>query len=400
MSISHKKKILFILGYSTPLGGAQRSLHATISSFDNSIDSLIIVPDKGEVYELFENQNIQIVYPGYNLNLYGKVAKGWSLAKKFRVFILEYISYTYRLRNIIKAYGPNVIHFNNTRSFLLSFLATRALFSVKKIIHFRGRFSSKNKWAYFAQKYCDYIITVSQNIAKKCVLPKFRHKTHAIYNGVDPDKISSRANLKLGDNGQLVIGIFSNVVPFKGYHILVEALRLVSLKNYNNKIRVISLGKKPKFESAYINHVEGLISKYELEAIIEFCGFKKNPFPYYNSVDIVVLPSLDFSSIDIKGRNIKIVGNEGLPRVLLEAMSFGKPLIASDISGVREIIEDNVNGYIIDPDNPLQLAEKLIYLYENRRLIDKMGQESLSIFNNKFHIDRHNKQFMNLISSI
>ncbi len=64
------------------------------------------------------------------------------------------------------------------------------------------------------------------------------------------------------------------------------------------------------------------------------------------------------------------------PSTVLEAMSLGKAVIASNIGGVKEIIEDGVNGLLVEPNRPEQITEKILYLFNDPAIYDRMGTES------------------------
>lgn len=66
--------------------------------------------------------------------------------------------------------------------------------------------------------------------------------------------------------------------------------------------------------------------------------------------------------------------SEGLPRALLEAMSCGKPVVASDIPGVRSVVKHQSNGLLVPPANPQALAEAITVLLRNRDMREKFGR--------------------------
>ena len=63
--------------------------------------------------------------------------------------------------------------------------------------------------------------------------------------------------------------------------------------------------------------------------------------------------------------------HEGAPKVLLEAAACGKPIVASNINGCREIVKNNYNGFLIPVKNSIQLAKKIEILYSNKKLHKK-----------------------------
>jgi len=100
----------------------------------------------------------------------------------------------------------------------------------------------------------------------------------------------------------------------------------------------------------------------------------------YQKISIVCLPSY----------------NEGLPKVLLEAASCSRPAVAFDVPGCREVIQNKVNGFIVEFGNENDLEKALIKLIKNKSLCNKMGKEGRKIAETKFSSVIINKQTFNI----
>ena len=77
--------------------------------------------------------------------------------------------------------------------------------------------------------------------------------------------------------------------------------------------------------------------------------------------------------------------NEGLPMSILEAMSYGLPVISTPVGGIPEIVKDGVNGYLIFPGDNEALAEKIELLAKNKELRLRMGQENYKLVSQKYN---------------
>lgn len=122
------------------------------------------------------------------------------------------------------------------------------------------------------------------------------------------------------------------------------------------------------------------IDKWLKSGIIEHWGRCDDMEKVYQKISIVCLPSY----------------NEGLPKVLLEAASCSRPAVAFDVPGCREVIQNKVNGFIVEFGNENDLEKALIKLIKNKSLCNKMGEEGRKIAETKFSSVIINKQTFNI----
>lgn len=150
----------------------------------------------------------------------------------------------------------------------------------------------------------------------------------------------------------------------KGVGDLVEASKL--LKNRGMPGRVILAGRPDPDNPASIPE-EILTGWHEKEDII-WLGHREDIPQLLQQCHVAVLPSY----------------MEGVPVCLLEAASAGLPLVATDVRGCREIVRNGVNGFLVPPKDPEQLAQALATLLQNRELRQRMGKASREIAVNEF----------------
>lgn len=128
---------------------------------------------------------------------------------------------------------------------------------------------------------------------------------------------------------------------------------------------------------------EDIIRKYIDEGIVELFPETSDVRKYYAMSSVYVLPSY----------------REGTPRTVLEAMASGRPIITTDTNGCRETVKDGINGYLVPVGDSLKLAEAMIKFIEDKELIFKMGNESISYCREKFEVQKVNNdmcEYMNL----
>jgi glycosyltransferase involved in cell wall biosynthesis len=156
------------------------------------------------------------------------------------------------------------------------------------------------------------------------VVPNGVPARHAV-----PARNPAKSNWTLG-----TIALFR---PRKGLEILLEAL--AQLRSRGLPVRLRAVGSFETHE--YENHVRHLAGQLKLESAIDWAGFARDIDSELAHMDLFVLPSLF---------------GEGLPMVVLEAMSAGLPVVASAVSGVPEAVRDGIEGLLVEPANPAALA--------------------------------------------
>lgn len=185
----------------------------------------------------------------------------------------------------------------------------------------------------------------------------WRHSPVVIPNAVDVhrfdpgiDGMAVRQKLKIPPDRPVVL-LVGRIVAHKGVEHFIEASR------YLPGVQFLVAG-----EGTHLESMERFADRLGVEDRIRFLGriSQENLPKVYAACDIFVLPSV--SRLEAFGI------------VALEAMATGKPVVVADIPGVREVIEDGVEGLLADPVNPQDLAEKIRRLLEDPALREEMGR--------------------------
>lgn len=174
-------------------------------------------------------------------------------------------------------------------------------------------------------------------------------KIRVVPNAVDTDLFKPGE-----DNGNHLVWV-GRFVPEKGLQYLVKAAKIVLSEHHDVKFVLVGDGPlKPC--------IMNLAIKNGLKERICFAGkmSQREVVQVMQSASVFLLPSL----------------KEGFPKTLLEAMACGKPVIASNISGVNEIIEDGYNGLLVPPREPRLMADAIIELSNDKDLSHKLGQQA------------------------
>ena len=138
----------------------------------------------------------------------------------------------------------------------------------------------------------------------------------------------------------------------KGQHVLVDALAVVR-KNIPAAVWFIGKAAKP-----YQDLLEAQAQALGLSQAIHFLGYRSDLPALLPLADIVVLPRM----------------HEAVPRVLLEAMAAGRPVVATNVGGTPELVTEGETGLLVPPSDASRLAEALIALLGDRSRLERMGQ--------------------------
>lgn len=196
-----------------------------------------------------------------------------------------------------------------------------------------------------------------------------------IYNGVDVGHIAEiatmhesqmlRGSLRLTDTP--VVGVVARLRHEKGHMFLLEVIKLVT--RGLSEIVLLVVGDGPD-KDALVNRAKSL----GLESHIRWLG-ALDPFEVYKLygvMDVVAVPSVF----------------EGFGLSAAEAMAAGRPVVASDVDGLSEVVENGVTGYLIPPHDKKRFAEGLIELLSDRERAEKMGESGRCRVASKFSNER------------
>ena len=233
------------------------------------------------------------------------------------------------------------------------------------------------KWAFIVlerrlSRFTDAVIFVSQADLRKGMKLRLAPagKARLIRNGIDPAGIIpgfDRAAKKsqLGSDGRPLVVAVSRLHRQKGLKYLLRAVPLI--REEIPAVKVVIAGGGP-LESKLASAMKRL----RIGESATLLGERKDAREVLAAADVFVLPSLW----------------EGLPYVLVEAAALGKPIVATDIDGVREVVRSGETGVLVPPRDPGGLAAALILLLRDRDLADKLGERARRDIPSAFSLER------------
>lgn len=205
------------------------------------------------------------------------------------------------------------------------------------------------------------VVTISQY--NKNAIERYYTKkkvVHVIYPGLEKIKYQPINREKLGFyNEDFILISIGRLVKRKGFKYLIEAMNFLK----NDKIKLIIIGDGPE-----LLNLRNLTKRLNLEQKIIFLGHQKNEkkYQYLSISDLFVSTTL----------------HEGLGMVYLEAMYFGLPIVTTNEGGQIDLIIDGENGFLVPVGNVEKLIEKILLLYKDKNLCNKMKLNNLTKIKN------------------
>lgn len=203
----------------------------------------------------------------------------------------------------------------------------------------------------------DRVIAVSAQMEELLRSKYGAEKIVQIHNGVcvrqiDPGKLPCGMREQLGiSRVHSVIGTLGRLTEVKGLeHFLVAAKQLL---RYRQDLHFLIVGEGPLRPS-----LERRVKVLGIADHVTFLGHRDNPYSVLSEMDVFVLPSL----------------HEGIPMVILEALALARPVVATNVGGIPEVITDCIHGLLVPRADPTALAEACTKFLDDRDLAERCGR--------------------------
>lgn len=280
---------------------------------------------------------------------------------------LSYFLLINKVKDIIMKFKPDLLHSHYATSYgLLGKMSSFKPFVISAwgsdIYEFPNQ-SSLNKWLLInILKSADAICSTSKDMAEE--IKKYYNKDILITPfGVDLEVF--KCSVPLLNKDYITIGITKNLEKVYGINYLIEAFYELCKERKSDDLRLLIVGDGSEREN-----LEKLCIERELLDKVTFTGnVDNNEIPkFINSMDIVCIPSLS-ESFGVAG---------------VEAGACGRPVIASKVGGLKEVIVHGYNGYLVEPGSVEDIKEKLILILENKDKLLEMGKNSRDYMKEKY----------------
>lgn len=349
-------KILYCIT-SSSWGGAQlHVLELCKDQIRRGNDVVFVVGNKGPLLDKVKNIR--------GVKLYLMPSLHREINPFFDIYAL------FQLRKIIKYEKPDIVHLHSSKAGILGRLATyklgtKVIFTVHGWSFTEG-INSKSKKMLFriiekvVAPLTTCFICVSEydrKIGLKYGVLKKDYNIKVIHNGApEAGKKVTKKDISKRPVKFIMTARFS---PQKDQETLIRAFSHITKKDF----QLLFVGAGPT-----LSENKQLVNKLNLEENISFVGFKANVIPYLLDSDVYILSTK----------------YEGLPISIIEAMSCGLPIIATNVGGNSELVTNN--GYLVRNEDELVKAIKLFVQHKDR--INELGEKSYINFNNEFKLEK------------
>lgn len=281
----------------------------------------------------------------------------------------------------MKRRSYHIVHTHNSKAGFAGRLAAR-MAKVPVVVHTVHGFSFHDEEAPWrrrvfkqaervASRWCDRLICISQPLVDWACREKIgtADKIVKIYSGIELDRFKPVADetawelrKRWGlDEQDTVVGIVSKLWEGKGHEVLLKAFR--GIRRVRNRARLVIVG-----EGYLAERLRALVDELHLNGAVVFTGFQDDVAPAIAAFDVAVLPSLF----------------EGMGRVVLEAMAMSKPVVASRVGGIPDLVEHGVTGFLVSPGSVDDLERHITAILDDPHLGRKMGLQGRKKISNRF----------------
>lgn len=333
-----KLRVLYFAGTHGDWGGASRVLFTTLSMLDRSrFEPIVALSQHGPGCEILQRMGIECVI--------------WGSMSEFHS-PMQYVKAIIRSLLWLRRKRVDVIHVNRAIDWRPAELVAAYLSRTPIVMHFHTVNTEKAP----ARRMSSRIVAVSDYVARNSECNGVA--VSIIHNAVNTEKfgfgVSVRQELGVADH-EVLVTFAGQIRTIKGVDLFIRAAH--GVVGDNTKFLIVGECRKgPGMDDAYSEaELRNLIA---CDSRIVYAGYRLDMPDIYFSSDIIVAPSR---------------WQEPFGLILIEAGAAGKPVVATHVGGIPEVIVDGETGFLVDPDDAAALTEKIQLLANDKSLRDRIG---------------------------
>lgn len=366
---NHRPRLVYVIR-SANVGGVEQHVIGLIKAFRERYDIVLVSLTNEPTHELFRNLGIQIH------KLRDQTQQSLSTLSNFRY-----------LTKLLRDLEPDVLHLHGIRPIFFGSIAGRIAGTTQIVATFhsshqlmamtQGGQTSVLKLAVSKLLHLTGIalstrtIAVSDNLRRELLqllkaflfLPYFfnRSKLSVIHNGIDFEHFNARRTRQKAPAEATTVGFVGRLDPKKGVQFLIAAIAQLRREGLNVELHVVGDGWDA-------DRLKAIADDNQLRECIKFLGHHEDIASVARDFDIFVLPSL----------------SEGMPLTIMEMMALGVPVVATNVGGIPEQIEDGITGILVAKADSHQLAYAIRRLADDPALRDRLATGAVNAARNLF----------------
>jgi glycosyltransferase involved in cell wall biosynthesis len=301
-------------------------------------------------------------------------------------FILNWIILKKGFLEFVKNQSPDIVIVNNskTNSILQKNRGYRIVYFARgwfayKSISFVDKIIYKNK--------SDFFIGVSQATRQAIYSGGFAplERIFVVPNAIDLNIVNHYVGAKdVNETGSFVILHCGGFLPAKGHSLSVSLAERLKGQGIHYKMVLMGSVYDSPVSSEYLEKIRNRIISLGLEDNVEIILNQKDPYAIFKSANLLIHPS----------------DTEGLPRVIMEAMAFGIPVIANSVGGVTDFVLNNFTGFITKHNDLNDYFEYTLKLYKNPMLYRKISGNAMNLILSNYMPENQLNEFEKVLAKM
>lgn len=350
------------------VGGNLRTLSYILEFLDRSrFHPIVVTPMETEFIRRIQADGVECIVatPPCSVGRYGgQCLRDSSLGRVRGVW--DVMRYNLELGRIIRQRQIDLIYCNSIRAVLCIGLAGR-LRRIPVLWYIKGELQNAilDRIGFVLANRILFFCETNRDDRYPGLVRWYRNKIDILKIGIDARSIKQAEEAAKSalisefglEDKRINVVVLGQIYPPKGVHVALEALN--SLVKDHPEVMLYIVGDHVLDEyRSYRAELERMIERDGLEGHVRFVGWRTDALRLLALMDILVHPSL----------------SEGFGRAVLEALALGLPVVVSGVGGLREIIADGRNGFLVEPGNSAMIADRLRQLIGDKALRERLGR--------------------------
>ncbi len=372
-------RILFVVPWDQQFGGIA-SVVGNLAKYlqAEGHDVMFLYPGEANV---LNKRKTKWGFLGFELNM--RVVFHFNRPLRSALAFLFFFPFTlYQLIRLIRTYQIQIINIHYPMDCFVYFAFCRMILPIKLVTSVHGadlfpdarpkpRYSLTAKFLFFSS---DVVITPSAGFLKDVIalFPTLQGKAAFIHNSINLDELNQPAVVESPSDIKKHVLCIAGHKESKGLDVLIHAF--ASLRHQFQEVKLVLVG-----DGILRKQLEGLAKELCIHTSIVFLGWRARDeiAKLLQDCDIFVLPSR----------------SESFGIVLLEAMACRKPIIATNVGGIPEIIQDGWNGLLVEPENTYQLFRALNYLLTHPDVAEEIAKNGFETVRKHFTLKEFGSRY-------